>query len=64
MNFPGLSLDGQDNIYIIWELFPQPTSYPHAIWIFDKPREPEEPLPELPYMTALWGPERGSPLTR
>jgi hypothetical protein len=31
LNFPGLSLDGKDNLYIIWELFPQPISYPEGL---------------------------------
>jgi hypothetical protein len=31
MNFPGLGLDGEDNLYVIWELFPQPTSYSQGL---------------------------------
>jgi hypothetical protein len=30
-NFPGLSLDGEDNLYVIWELFPEPKSYPQGL---------------------------------
>ncbi len=31
VNFPGLSLDGEDNLYVTWELFPQPISYPQGL---------------------------------
>jgi hypothetical protein len=31
MNFPGLGLDGGDNLYVIWELFPEPISYPEGL---------------------------------
>jgi len=30
-NFPGLSLDGEDRLYVIWELFPEPTSYAQGL---------------------------------
>jgi hypothetical protein len=33
MNFPGLSLDGEGNPYVIWELFPEPISYPQGLGI-------------------------------
>lgn len=31
VNFPGLSLDGEDNLYVTWELFPRPKSYPQGL---------------------------------
>jgi hypothetical protein len=31
MNFPSLSLDGKGNLYVIWELFPEPISYPQGL---------------------------------
>jgi hypothetical protein len=31
MNFPGMGLDGGDNLYIVWELFPEPVSYPEGL---------------------------------
>ncbi len=31
VNFPGLSLDGEDNLYVIWERFPRPTGNPHGL---------------------------------
>ena len=30
-NFPALSLDGQDNLYVIWELFPSRRNYPQGL---------------------------------
>lgn len=30
-NFPGLDLDGADNLYVIWELFPEPTSHARGL---------------------------------
>ncbi len=31
VSFPALSLDGEDNIYIIWELFPSRGAYPQGL---------------------------------
>lgn len=31
VNFPALSLDGEDNLYVIWELFPSQASYPRGL---------------------------------
>ncbi len=31
VSFPALSLDGEDNIYIIWELFPSRENYPRGL---------------------------------
>ena len=31
VSFPALSLDGEDNIYVIWELFPSRRTYPRGL---------------------------------
>ena len=31
VSFPALSLDGEDNIYVIWELFPSLRNYPRGL---------------------------------
>lgn len=31
MSFPDLSLDGEDNLYVLWELFPSLGSYPRGL---------------------------------
>ena len=31
VSFPALSLDGEDNIYVIWELFPSRRNYPRGL---------------------------------
>ncbi len=31
VSFPALSLDGEDNIYVVWELFPRRENYPRGL---------------------------------